>query len=196
VGFSFGDVDAKFCYSNQCIGRVKERPATGFRSSRSFTKTSSTLRLNSRLGTACAGRRLRHWLPWVEGTAAHDSRRAHGLSRQAALIADSPPLPLSGPGERPVPQHLGQPAPFGVPRVRDCLDDVRYREDTATRALVGRDSRGKISDARCRHHGTVVGPGPMTLVAELEAHQRPIGAPSCDFAKARSAECRREPVIK
>jgi hypothetical protein len=36
----------------------------------------------------------------------------------------------------------------------------------------------------------------LALVAQLEAHQRPIGATSCDFAKACSAERRREPVIK
>jgi hypothetical protein len=36
----------------------------------------------------------------------------------------------------------------------------------------------------------------LAIVAELEAHQRPIGATSCDFTKARSAERRREPVIQ
>jgi hypothetical protein len=36
----------------------------------------------------------------------------------------------------------------------------------------------------------------ITLVAELEAHQRPIGATSCDLVKACSAERRREPMIK
>ena len=41
-----------------------------------------------------------------------------------------------------------------------------------------------------------LGSGPMTLVAELEAHQRPIRATSCDFTKASSAERRREPVIE
>jgi hypothetical protein len=37
---------------------------------------------------------------------------------------------------------------------------------------------------------------PRTSTAELEAHQRPIRATSCDFTKACSAEHRREPVIK
>jgi hypothetical protein len=35
----------------------------------------------------------------------------------------------------------------------------------------------------------------LALVAELEAHQRPIGATSCNLAKACSAERRCEPVI-
>jgi hypothetical protein len=36
----------------------------------------------------------------------------------------------------------------------------------------------------------------IALIAELEAHQRPIGATSCDLVKARSTERRCEPVIK
>jgi hypothetical protein len=44
--------------------------------------------------------------------------------------------------------------------------------------------------------GTRQRSGPIPLVTELEAHQRPIGATSCDFAKACSAERRREPMIK
>ena len=36
----------------------------------------------------------------------------------------------------------------------------------------------------------------IALVADLEAHKRPIGATSCNFVKACSAERRREPVVK
>jgi hypothetical protein len=53
-------------------------------------------------------------------------------------------------------------------------------------------AQSRLRPALGRHRGS----RPMTLVAELETHQRPIGPTSCHFTKACSAERGGQSVIK